>query len=89
MCIMTSGTATKPTPHVDRTIILPIGQEAYIEQILSPTLKKDDIVVIDNLSSHKVVGVKEAAMESVGTRLVYLPPYTSPEQRRIRSNREV
>ena len=47
---------------------------AYVEQILLPTLKEGDIVVMDNLSSHKVAGVKKA-IESVGARLVYLPPY--------------
>ena len=44
---------------------------AYVEQILLPTLKEGDIVVMDNLSSHKVAGVKKA-IESVGARLVYL-----------------
>ena len=48
---------------------------AYVEQILLPTLKEGDIVVMDNLSSHKVAGVKKA-IESVGARLVYLPPYS-------------
>jgi transposase len=33
---------------------------AYIEQILRPTLKRGDIVMIDNLSVHKVAGVEEA-----------------------------
>ena len=48
---------------------------AYVKQILLPTLKKEDIVVLDNLSSHKVAGVKEA-IESVGTQVFYLPPYS-------------
>jgi transposase len=48
---------------------------AYVEQILLPTLKEGDIVVMDNLSSHKVAGVKKT-IESVGARLVYLPPYS-------------
>ena len=48
---------------------------AYVEQILLATLKEGDIVVMDNLSSHKVAGVKKA-IESVGARLVYLPPYS-------------
>jgi transposase len=48
---------------------------AYVEQILLPTLKAGDIVVMDNLSSHKVAGVKKA-IESVGARLLYLPPYS-------------
>ena len=48
---------------------------AYVEQILVPTLKPGDIVVMDNLSSHKVAGVAEA-IEAAGAELRYLPPYS-------------
>ena len=48
---------------------------AYVQQQLVPTLSKDDIVVMDNLSSHKVVGVREA-IEAVGAKIAYLPPYS-------------
>ena len=48
---------------------------AYVEQELVKTLKKGDIVVMDNLSSHKVSGVKEA-IESAGAQVVYFPPYS-------------
>ena len=48
---------------------------AYVEQHLVPTLKAGDIVIMDNLSSHKRAGVREA-IESVGASLVYLPPYS-------------
>ena len=48
---------------------------AYVEQILLPTLQKGDIVVMDNLSSHKVAGV-EKAIESVEATVLYLPPYS-------------
>lgn len=48
---------------------------AYVEQILLPTLQEGDIVVMDNLTSHKVAGVKEA-IESVGAQVLYLPPYS-------------
>jgi len=48
---------------------------AYVQQQLVPTLRKGDIVVMDNLSSHKVAGVKEA-IESVGAKVIYLPPYS-------------
>ena len=54
---------------------------AYVVQILLPTLKEGDSVVMDNLSSHKVLGVKEA-IESVGAKVVYLPPY-SPDSNPI------
>ena len=48
---------------------------AYVEQILVPTLKSGDIVILDNLSSHKVTGVR-AAIEAAGAELRYLPPYS-------------
>jgi len=48
---------------------------AYVEQELVPTLQEGDIVVMDNLSSHKVAGVKKA-IESVGAEVLYLPPYS-------------
>jgi transposase len=48
---------------------------AYVRQQLVPTLRSGDIVVMDNLSSHKAVGVGEA-IEAVGATLVYLPPYS-------------
>ena len=48
---------------------------AYVRQQLVPTLKRGDLVVMDNLSAHKVAGVREA-IESVGATLVYLPPYS-------------
>lgn len=48
---------------------------AYIDQSLAPTLKRGDIVVMDNLPAHKVVGVKEA-IEAAGATLQYLPQYS-------------
>ena len=48
---------------------------AYVEQFLAPTLAAGDIVVADNLSSHKVAGVREA-IEARGARLMFLPPYS-------------
>lgn len=48
---------------------------AYVHQCLVPTLTAGDIVVMDNLSSHKVVGVREA-IETAGAKLLYLPPYS-------------
>ena len=46
-----------------------------MNQILLLTLREGNSVVLDNLSSHKVAGVKEA-METVGAKVVYLPPYS-------------
>jgi transposase len=48
---------------------------AYVEQCLAPTLKPKDIVVVDNLASHKVAGVAEA-VEAAGATLRYLPQYS-------------
>lgn len=48
---------------------------AYVNQVLVPELRRDDIVVMDNLSSHKRLEVREA-IEAAGARLVYLPPYS-------------
>ena len=48
---------------------------AYITQALVPTLKPGDIVVLDNLSSHKGNAVR-TAIRAVGARLVFLPPYS-------------
>jgi transposase len=48
---------------------------AYVEQFLAPTLKRGDIVFMDNVSVHKVVGVDEA-IEARGAILIYLPAYS-------------
>jgi transposase len=48
---------------------------AYVKQCLAPTLKRGDIVVMDNLPVHKVAGV-EQAIEAAGATLLYLPPYS-------------
>lgn len=48
---------------------------AYVEQFLAPTLAPGDIVIMDNLPSHKVTGVQEA-IEACGASLIYLPPYS-------------
>lgn len=48
---------------------------AYVHQILAPTLKAGDMVVMDNLQSHKVAGVREA-IEAARAQVVCLPPYS-------------
>jgi transposase len=48
---------------------------AYVEQVLAPTLCPGDIVIMDNLGSHKVSGVREA-IEARGAIVRYLPPYS-------------
>jgi len=47
----------------------------YVRKFLAPTLRSGDIVVMDNLSSHKVSGVIEA-IEAVGAKVAFLPPYS-------------
>jgi transposase len=49
--------------------------KAYVEQMLVPTLKPGDIVVMDNVSVHKVPGVREA-IEACGATVPDLPPYS-------------
>jgi transposase len=48
---------------------------AWIEQFLCPTLQPGDIVILDNLSSHKVDGVQQA-VALAGAVVLYLPPYS-------------
>jgi transposase len=48
---------------------------AYVQQVLAPELKPGDIVIMDNLSSHKGPAVR-AAIEAAGAHLLYLPPYS-------------
>ena len=49
--------------------------KTWLEECLLKTLKKDDILIMDNLSSHKVAGIKEI-LASAGIKLEYLPPYS-------------
>jgi transposase len=48
---------------------------AYVEQVLCPRLRLGQVVILDNLSAHKVAGVRER-IEATGARLLYLPPYS-------------
>jgi transposase len=48
---------------------------AYVEQLLVPTLKPGDIVVMDNLGSHKGQAVRRA-IQAAGAKLFFLPPYS-------------
>jgi transposase len=52
--------------------------EAYVEQVLAPTLRCGQIVVVDNLSAHKGGRAREL-IEERGCELLYLPPYSSPD----------
>ena len=48
---------------------------AYVGQFVVPILRRGDIVVMDNLPSHKVAGIREA-IEAAGAKLRYLPAYS-------------
>lgn len=48
---------------------------AYVERVLVPELRPGDVVVLDNLGSHKTAGVRRA-IEAAGCRLLFLPPYS-------------
>ena len=49
--------------------------EAFVDQILAPSLRPGDRVVMDNLSSHKSQGVRRRVQEA-GAEVVFLPPYS-------------
>ena len=48
---------------------------AWVEKVLVPTLRQGDIVVMDNLSSHKASVIRRA-IRAVGAKLIFLPPYS-------------
>jgi transposase len=48
---------------------------AYVEQVLVPTLKPGDVVIMDNLGSHKRQAIRRA-IRAVGAKLLFLPPYS-------------
>ncbi|PZP65784.1 MAG: IS630 family transposase [Methylorubrum populi] len=48
---------------------------AYVTDTLVPVLKRGDTVIMDNLGAHKVAGVREA-IQAVGAKVLYLPPYS-------------
>lgn len=52
-----------------------IAFEAYVEQVLMPELRSGDIVIMDNLSSHKGPRTREL-IEAAGASLLFLPPYS-------------
>jgi transposase len=52
-----------------------VAFRAHVEQILVPTLRPGDVVVLDNLAVHKQAEVR-TAIEQAGARLRFLPPYS-------------
>ena len=49
--------------------------EAYVRQVLAPELREGDIVIMDNLSSHKRAAVRDVIV-AAGARVLFLPPYS-------------
>lgn len=72
--IRMSGVIAQATVLIDGSIN-GVTFEDYVENWLSPSLKPGDVVVMDNLASHKVRGVSPA-IEAAGASLWYLPPYS-------------
>ena len=50
--------------------------QAYVDQVLVPRLSPDDVVIMDNLPAYKLAAIREA-IERVGAKMVFLPPYSS------------
>lgn len=48
---------------------------AYVEQVLAPTLRRGDVVVMDNLPAHKPIAIRET-IEATGATMLFLPPYS-------------
>ena len=67
--VIKSATLVYPGP-TDAAVFM-----TYVQDCLAPSLKPGDIVVMDNLSSHKVKGVAQA-IQAVGADVWYLPPYS-------------
>ena len=63
---------------------------AYVEQFLVPTLKRNDIVVLDNLGSHKGKAVRNA-IKAAGARLLFLPKYSPdlPDRATLRQDQRL
>jgi transposase len=57
---------------------------AFLDQVLCPALQPGDVVVMDNLGSHKTPGVRQR-IEQTGAQLLYLPPY-SPDLNPVHRN---
>jgi DDE superfamily endonuclease len=58
--------------------------KAYVEQVLAPASRPGDIVVMDNLGSHKGSAIRRA-IRAAGARLLFLPPYSSASLRKTQN----
>lgn len=73
VCAIDSG-GVKPSMSVEGAVDAK-AFESYVEHLLAPTLKRGQIVVMDNLSVHKSKKV-EAIIEGAGAEVLFLPPYS-------------
>jgi transposase len=64
-----------PSLAVEGTTTSVVFEDAYVEQVLAPTLRRGQVVVMDNLSAHKGEEIEEM-IEHRGCQLVYLPAYS-------------
>jgi len=62
-------------PLASRLRCLKAFDDGHVDQVLVPELLPGDVVVMDNLGSHKGAAVRDA-IEAAGARLLYLPPYS-------------
>jgi transposase len=72
------GAMSKDGMLASMTVDAPTDGEvflAYLDQVLCPALRPGQVVVMDNLSAHKVEGVRQR-IEAAGAGLLYLPPYS-------------
>ena len=72
--IRLSGVIEKASIIIDGAMNRPTF-ESYTQECLAPSLRPGDIVIMDNLSSHKSQLIRES-IEDMGGRLIYLPPYS-------------
>lgn len=49
--------------------------EGYVEQVLAPAMKEQDVLILDNYSVHKVAGILDPLIKK-GVRILFLPPYS-------------
>ncbi len=73
--VATLGLHGITAPWVFEGAMTSLAFETYVERVLVPTVKPDDLVVLDNLSSHKREAI-HLLIEQHGARLQFLPPYS-------------
>jgi len=67
--------AASGAPGLDEVPLNGLMSQSWVDRVLVPALRPGDVVIMDNLGSHKGVGVR-AAIETAGAELRFLPPYS-------------